>query len=129
MVSLLKAWYGEHATAENGYRYEWLPKLNVDEDYSYYPMFFKMKDGYIKGLFVMGENFAVGGPNSGNEREAMRKLQWCVVRDPFLVETANFWKLDGVDPRTVDTEVFYMPCAWPPEKDGSFTNTQRMLQW
>ena len=92
-------------------------------------MFFKMKDGKVKGLFVMGENFAVGGPGARVEREAMRKLDWCVVRDPFLVETADFWKLDGVDPATVETEVFFMPAAWPPEKDGSFTNTQRMLQW
>jgi formate dehydrogenase major subunit len=129
MVSLLKAWYGERATAENDWGYSYLPKLDPATDYSYYPMFFKMKDGKIKGLFVMGENFAVGGPGARVEREAMRKLDWCVVRDPFLVETADFWKLDGVDPATVETEVFFMPAAWPPEKDGSFTNTQRMLQW
>lgn len=59
----------------------------------------------------------------------MRKLNWCVVRDPFLVETAEFWRLDDVDPVTVDTEVFYMPAAWGAEKDGSLTNTQRLLQW
>ncbi len=129
MVSLLKAWYGERATAANEWGYQYLPKLNDADDYSYYPMFFKMKDGKIKGLFVMGENFAVGGPGARVEREAMRKLDWCVVRDPFLIETADFWKLDGVDPATVETEVFFMPAAWPPEKDGSFTNTQRMLQW
>jgi formate dehydrogenase major subunit len=129
LVSLLKAWYGERATAANEWGYQYLPKLNGQDDYSYYPMFFKMKDGQIKGLFVMGENFAVGGPGARVEREAMRKLDWCVVRDPFLVETADFWKLDGVDPATVETEVFFLPAAWPPEKDGSFTNTQRMLQW
>jgi formate dehydrogenase major subunit len=129
LVSLLKAWYGERDTAANEWGYQYLPKLNGQDDYSYYPMFFKMKDGHIKGLFVMGENFAVGGPGARVEREAMRKLDWCVVRDPFLVETADFWKLDGVDPATVETEVFFLPAAWPPEKDGSFTNTQRMLQW
>jgi formate dehydrogenase major subunit len=129
MVSLLKAWYGERATAANEWGYQYLTKLRDNDDYSYYPMFFKMKDGKIKGLFVMGENFAVGGPGARVEREAMRKLDWCVVRDPFLIETADFWKLDGVDPATVATEVFFMPAAWPPEKDGSFTNTQRMLQW
>jgi formate dehydrogenase major subunit len=129
MVSLLKSWYGERATAANEWGYQYLPKLNDGDDYSYYPMFFKMKDGKVRGLFVMGENFAVGGPGARVEREAMRRLDWCVVRDPFLVETADFWKLDGVDPATVETEVFFMPAAWPPEKDGSFTNTQRMLQW
>jgi formate dehydrogenase major subunit len=126
-VSLLKAWYGKHATRENEWCYHYLPKLNGD--YSYYPMFFKMKDGKMRGLFVMGENFAVGGPGSKLEREAMRKLDWCVVRDPYLVETADFWQLDGVNPGEVETEVFYMPAAVVAEKDGSFTNTQRLLQW
>jgi formate dehydrogenase major subunit len=128
-VSLLKAFYGENATADNEWGYQYLPKLRPDDVYSYYPLFFKMMDGLIKGLFVFGENFAVGGPGSRLERNAMRKLEWCVVRDPFLVETAEFWKLDGVDPATVPTEVFYMPAAWAAEKDGSLTNTQRLLQW
>jgi formate dehydrogenase major subunit len=128
-VSLLKAFYGEHATPENEWGYQYLPKLSKDDVYSYYPLFFKMKDGHIKGLFVLGENFAVGGPGSRLEREAMRKLQWCVVRDPFMIETAQFWKLDGLNPSDVQTEVFYMPAAWAAEKDGSLTNTQRLLQW
>src|SRR5579884_729216 len=128
-VSLLKAFYGDNATRDNEWGYQYLPKLEEGDDYSYYPLFFKMTDGHIKGLFVLGENFAVGGPGSGMERAAMRKLQWCVVRDPFMIETAEFWKLDGVDPATVDTEVFFMPAAWAAEKDGSLTNTQRLLQW
>ena len=128
-VSMLKAWYGEHATAENEWGYQYLNKLDEKTDYSYYPMFFRMKDGGIRGLFVLGENYAVGGPGAKVERAAMRKLEWCVIRDPFLVETANFWKMDGVDPHEVDTEVFFMPAAWAAEKDGSLTNTQRMLQW
>jgi formate dehydrogenase major subunit len=126
-ISLLKAWYGEHATKENEWCYHYLPKMNGD--YSYYPMFFKMKDGGMRGLFVMGENFAVGGPGAKLEREAMRKLDWCVVRDPYLVETAEFWRTDGVNPQDVNTEVIYMPTAVVAEKDGSFTNTQRLLQW
>ena len=128
-VSMLKAWYGEHATAENEWGYQYLNKLDDQTDYSYYPMFFRMNDGRMKGLFVLGENYAVGGPGSKMERAAMRKLQWCVIRDPFLVETANFWKMDGVNPQDVATEVFFMPAAWAAEKDGSLTNTQRMLQW
>ena len=128
-VSLFKAFYGDAATEENEWGYQYLPKLPDDGDYSYYPMFFRMKDDKVRGLFVFGENFAVGGPGSGMERDAMRKLEWCVVRDPFLVETAEFWHMDGVDPASVDTEVFYMPAAWSAEKDGSLTNTQRLLQW
>jgi formate dehydrogenase major subunit len=129
IVSLLKAWYGEHATAANEWCYQYLPKLHSQTDYSYYPMMFEMKDRRIKGLFVMGENFAVGGPASLLERDALRSLDWCVVRDPFLVETALFWQMDGVNPADVATEVFFMPSGWPAEKDGSFTNTQRLLQW
>jgi len=129
IVSLLKAWYGDHATKANEWCYEYLPKLHPQTDYSYYPMMFGMVDGAIKGLFIFGENFAVGGPASILERNALRNLKWCVVRDPFLVETAQFWQMDDVDPASVDTEVFYMPAAWAGEKDGSLTNTQRLLQW
>jgi formate dehydrogenase major subunit len=129
MISLLKAWYGDAATGANEWGYQWLPKLHEQTDYSYYPIMWKMNDGAMKGLFVFGENFAVGGPGSISERAGMRKLKWCVVRDPFLVETAQFWQMDGVDPATVDTEVIYMPAAWAAEKDGSLTNTQRLLQW
>lgn len=129
IVSLLKAWYGDHATKANEWCYEYLPKLHPQTDYSYYPMMFGMVDGSIKGLFIFGENFAVGGPASILERNALRNLKWCVVRDPFLVETAQFWQMDDVDPASVDTEVFYMPAAWAGEKDGSLTNTQRLLQW
>jgi formate dehydrogenase major subunit len=126
VVSLLKAWYGENATAENNWLFDYLPKL--DGDYSYNQLFFNMQDGKIKGLFVMGENLAVGGINARLETSAMQKLDWCVVRDLFPVETGDFWQ-DGVDPRTVGTEVFLMPAAAAPEKDGSYTNTQRLVQW
>ncbi len=129
MVSLLKAWYGEQATAENEYCYQYLPKLHPNTDYSYYPMMFAMVDKKIKGLFVMGENFAVGGPAAVLERNALRSLDWCVVREPLLVETAQFWHMDGANPQDVETEVFFMPAAWASEKSGSLTNTQRLLQW
>ena len=129
LVSLLKAWYGERATRENDWLYDYLPKLHPDTDYSYYPMMFAMVDKKIKGLFVMGENFAAGGPAAVLERNALRSLEWCVIREPFLVETAQFWHMDGVSPADVDTEVFFMPAAWAWEKEGSLTNTQRMLQW
>jgi formate dehydrogenase major subunit len=129
IVSLLKSWYGDAATQENEFAYQYLPKLHEQTDYSYYPMMFGMVDRQIEGLFVMGENFAVGGPASILERQALRSLKWCVVRDPVHVETADFWDMDGVDPASVETEVIYMPAAWAAEKSGSLTNTQRLLQW
>ena len=128
-VSFMKSWYADHATEANEWCYQYLPKIHSQDDYSYYPTMFAMQEGHVKGLFVMGENFAAGGPGALVERNGLRKLKWCVVRDPFLVETAEFWHLDGANPADVETEVFYMPAAWSAEKDGSLTNTQRMLQW
>ena len=127
VVSMLKAWYGPNATPENDYGFHNLPKINGD--YSYNQIFFNMNDGKIKGMFVMGENFSVGGPNARTETAALAKLDWCVVRDLYPVETSDFWKAQGIDPKTVGTEVFLMPAAAVAEKEGSYTNTQRMVQW
>ena len=127
VISMLKAWYGPHATAENDWAFHYLPKINGD--YSYNQMFFNMMDGKIKGMFVMGENLGVGGPNARTETKAMTKLDWCVVRDIYPVETGEFWRGEGIDPKTVGTEVFLMPAAAVAEKEGSYTNTQRMVQW
>ncbi len=127
IVSFLKAWYGPHATKDNDWGFHNLPKINGD--YSYNQIFYRMNEGKLKGLFVMGENFGVGGLNARYEVKAMQKLDWCVVRDIYPVEVADFWKAEGVDPRTIPTELFLMPAAVVAEKDGSYTNTQRMVQW
>jgi formate dehydrogenase major subunit len=133
MVSLLKAYYGESATAENDYCYDLLPKISGD--YSTFPMFLAMKEGHVKGLFVMGQNPAVGGMDTSFMREALAELDWLVVRDLFELETATFWrdspevKSGKLDPKSIKTEVFFMPAAIVAEKDGTFTNTQRLLQW
>lgn len=133
MVSLLKAYYGENATAENQYCYQMLPKIS--SDYSIFPMFMAAKDGYLKGMFIMGQNPAVGGMNTGYMREALANLDWLVVRDLFEIESATFWrdspevKSGKLDPRSIKTEVFLMPAAIMAEKDGTVTNTQRLLQW
>jgi formate dehydrogenase major subunit len=88
-----------------------------------------MKDRDVKGSFVFGQNFAVGGPHARLARDALRGLEWLVVLDAFEVETATAWKMDGVKPEETGTEVFFIPTALVAEKDGSFTQTQRMLQW
>jgi formate dehydrogenase major subunit len=88
-----------------------------------------MKDRDVKGSFVFGQNFAVGGPHARLARDALRALDWLVVLDAFEVETATTWKMDGVKPEECGTEVFFIPTALVAEKDGSFTQTQRMLQW
>ena len=127
IVSLLKAWYGPHATAANDFAFHYLPKINGD--YSYNQMFYAMNEGRLKGLFVMGENFGVGGINARYQMEALQKLDWCVVRDIFPVEVGDFWKYEGTDPKSCGTETFLMPASLVAEKEGSFTNTMRMLQW
>jgi formate dehydrogenase major subunit len=128
-TSLLKAWYGEAATRDNDYRYEWLPK--IDEDLSEMSYFVKMHQGHIRGTFLMGQNPAAGGPNARLHRDALRRLDWLVIRDFFETESASFWYAgpDGADPKAIPTEVFLLPAASVIEKDGSFTNTERMIQW
>ncbi len=129
VVSLLKAWYGEAATRHNDYRWQWLPR--IDGDYSQLPYFDKMVKGEVKGYFLLGQNPAGGGPNARLHREGLRHLDWLVVLDWFLTDSANFWKdaPDGPPPSTLKTEVFFFPAAAAPEKEGSFTNTQRLVQW
>jgi formate dehydrogenase major subunit len=133
MVSLLKAWWGEAATYENDFCFDYLPR--IDEDHSHYRTVSDMQDNKLEGYFVMGENPAVGSSNAKLQRLALAKLKWLVVRDFGELETSNFW-LDGPEIETgelkteeIGTEVFLMPAAAHTEKDGSFTNTQRLLQW
>lgn len=124
-VSLMKAWYGENFDAEDGgHVFDRFPRISGD--HSYYPTIMDMKDGGVKGCFVFGQNFAVGGPHAKLARDALNNLDWLVILDAFEVETATTWK---TDPENCATEVFYMPCALVTEKAGSFTQTQRMLQW
>jgi formate dehydrogenase major subunit len=132
-VSLLKAYYGDAATKENSWGFDWLPR--VTGDHSHLGYWLDMADGKMEGLFVMGQNPAVGAPNSRLERKALAKLKWLVVRDMVEIETASFW-LDSPEvergelkPREVQTEVFLFPAASHAEKDGCFTNTQRLLQF
>ncbi len=133
IVSLLKAYYGEAAQPENEFGFHWLPRVTGDHSHQGY--WLEMMDGKMDGLFVMGENPAVAGPNSGMERRALAKLKWLVVRDLVDTETSSFWRdapevrSGEVRPEEIETEVFLMPCAGHAEKDGTFTNTQRLLQW
>jgi formate dehydrogenase major subunit len=128
-VSLLKAWYGEAATAENDYGFHGLPK--IDDNYSQLPTFIRMAEGKVKGLFLFGQNPAGGAPNAALNRAAMRQLDWLVARDWFEIESACYWYKgpEGPDPSAIKTEIFFMPAAAAAEKNGCFTNTQRLLQW
>jgi formate dehydrogenase major subunit len=133
IVSLLKAYYGEAATKENDFGFYWLPRVTGDHSHQAY--WLDMLDGKMDGLFVIGQNPAVAGPNSGMERRGLGKLKWLVVREMVETETASFWyaspEVQRGDLRTedIETEVFLMPAAGHVEKEGTFTNTQRLLQW
>ncbi len=129
IVSLLKAWYGDAATAANEYAYSWVPR--IDGDYSQLPTFNRMSRGEMKGYFLFGQNPGGGGPNAGLHRAGLRNLDWLVVLDWFETESAVFWKSDPDGPSAADvkTEVFFIPAAASSEKNGTLTNTQRLLQW
>ncbi|HEM61794.1 MAG TPA: formate dehydrogenase-N subunit alpha, partial [Chloroflexi bacterium] len=127
IVSLLRAWYGDAATAANGFGWEYLPKLGGN--YSFIPLFEAMQGGTIKGLLAWGMNPAVSGPNSGALRAALQKLEWMVVADLAETETAAVWKSPGVDPAENQTEVFLLPVAASLEKEGSLMNSARWMQW
>lgn len=133
IVSQLKAWFGDAVTAANDYGFGFLPRITGD--HSHMPMFVSMMQGDIDGFFAMGQNPAVGGQNASFQRKALAKLKWMVVRDLYETETASFWKdspevaSGDLNPRNIETEVFFLPAAAVPEMDGSFTNTQRLVQW
>jgi formate dehydrogenase major subunit len=132
-VSLLKSWWGDAATAENDYCFDYLPK--IDGDHSTYPTVAEMIKGNVYGYFLVGENPAVGSPNSRMNRFGLANLEWLVVRDLQMIESATFWKrapeieTGELSTATIGTEVFFLPAASHVEKEGTFTQTQRVLQW
>jgi formate dehydrogenase major subunit len=132
MVSYLKSMYGDQATIANDFGYDWHPK--IDGDYSHMPMMVRMADGKVRGMLAIGQNPATS-LNARLQRKALGKLQWLVVKDNFETETASFWyaapevKSGEVKTADIQTEVFLFPSAQVGELEGSFTNTQRWVQW
>jgi formate dehydrogenase major subunit len=133
LVSLLKAYFGDEATRANDFAYGYLPRLTGD--HSHMTTVADMADGALEGYLLMGENPAVGSMHGSLQRKGLRSLKWLVVRDLAMIESAEFWRsapeIDRGEVRSedIETEVFFFPAAAHTEKDGSFTNTQRLLQW
>ncbi|HEV2399435.1 MAG TPA: molybdopterin-dependent oxidoreductase [Candidatus Sulfotelmatobacter sp.] len=133
LISLLKAYYGDSATRENSFGFDWIPR--VTGDHSHLGYWLDMQDGKMEGLFIMGQNPAVGAPNAKLQRTALSKLKWLVVRDMVEIESASFWydspeaRSGELRPENIATEVFLFPAAGTAEKAGTFTNTQRLLQF
>jgi formate dehydrogenase major subunit len=133
MVSLLKAWWGDAAHAGNDFAFDYLPKINGD--HSSYRTVSDMIEGKVPGYFLVGENPSVGHANGRMQRFGLANLEWLVVRDLQMIESATFWQ-DGPEIATgelvteqIGTEVFFVPAATHVEKSGTFTQTQRLLQW
>ena len=141
MVSLLKATWGNLATAENEFGYSWLPK--IDGNYSWMYIFDDMYRGSSKraggdepgpeGFISFGMNPVGTGPNSKKMVAALAKLKWLVMVENVETETAMFWKApaeyEGPPAQEIKTEVYLLPAASFAEKDGTFTNSARWLQW
>lgn len=132
-TSLLKAYWGDAATADNDWAFDYLPRIN--DDHGTYRTVMDMLDDKVEGYFLLGQNPAVGSAHGRMQRLGMAHLKWLVVRDLNMIESATFWK-DGPEIETgelktedIQTEVFFFPAASHVEKDGTFTQTQRMLQW
>ncbi len=128
-VSLLKSFFGDHATVSNGFGYHWLPKLDDGKTYTWLDLFDEMYKGKFSGFFAWGQNPAASGANANKTREALSKLDWMVNVNIFDNETGSFWKGPGMDPKKIKTEVFFLPCAVSVEKEGSITNSGRWMQW
>ncbi len=136
LVSLLKAWYGDKATEKNDFAFGYLPKREPGKNYSHISLFEDMYQNVFKGMFCLGQNPAVAGPNCQKERQALENLDWLVCVDLWDTETANFWKRPTenncdkyVDPSKIKTEVFMLPAAGSVEKEGSIINSGRWSQW
>ena len=124
-ISLLKAYYGKNATAENDFGYNWVPKITGN--HSFFEYLYDMADGKMEGMFMMGQNPAVAAANSRFQRTSLSKLKWLVVRDMVEIEAATFWRdspeIERGELKTeeIETEVFFFPAAGHAEKEGAFT--------
>jgi formate dehydrogenase major subunit len=128
-VSLLKSYFGEKATADNEFGYNWLPKVDDGKAYSWLDIFDEMYKGTIKGFLSWGQNPACSGANANKTRKALAKLDWLVNTNIFDNETGSFWRGPGMDPSKIKTEVFFLPACVSVEKEGSITNSGRWMQW
>jgi len=131
-VSFLKAMWGDAATQENDFCYNYMPKVGKGfqgAGYSWLPLFEALAGGNIKGMMVWGMNPAVSSPNVNKAYRGFEKLEWLAAFDLWETETASFWKRPGADPSKIQTEVFLFPAAASFEKEGSITNSGRWIQW
>jgi formate dehydrogenase major subunit len=130
-TSLMKCYYGDAATKDNDFAYDWYPKR--DGAYDVLAMFERMHQGRMNGFISMGFNPLAAVPNKKKLSAAFAKLKYLVVIDPLETETSEFWKnfgpLNDVDPSKIATEVIRLPSGCFAEEAGSFTNSSRVISW
>ena len=130
-VSLMKAWWGDAATPENHWGYEYLPKL--DKGYDMLQTFELMSQGKMNGYICQGFNPLAAAPNKAKMNASLAKLKYLVIMDPLATETSEFWRNFGehndVDSSKIQTEVFRLPTTCFAEEDGALVNSARWLQW
>lgn len=132
MVSALKEWFGDAATVENDYGFDWWPKVPSGKgatNFTHINTFELMDQGIMKGYFNWGMNPCHSAPNASFVRHSMAKLDWLVVADQVLTESATFWKAPDMKPEEVNTTVYYLPCALIYEKPGMILNSGRWIQY
>jgi len=93
----------------------WGAKLDPRKGLTVVEIMKAIRDGTIKGMYILGENPAMSDPDLNHARQALSELEHLVVQDLFLTETAVY------------ADVILPASAWP-EKDGTVTNTNRQVQ-
>ena len=130
-VSMMKSFWGDRATAENNWGYDWLPKW--DRLYDVMTQAELMLAGKINGYIVQGFNPLAAFPDKNKSAKALAKLKYMVVIDPLATESSTFWQNHGemndVDSAAIQTEVFRLPSSCFAEENGSIANSGRWLQW
>ncbi len=130
-TSLMKAYYGNAATKDNDFAYDWLPKR--DGAYDVLAMFERMHQGKMNGFICQGFNPLAAVPNKKKLSQGLSKLKYLVVMDPLETETSEFWKnygpLNDVKSEDIQTEVFRFPTSCFAEETGTFTNSSRVIGW
>jgi len=131
-VSMQKALFGDAATKDNGWAYDYIPKLDRPS-YDVLQTFELMHQGKVTGYFCQGFNPLLAFPNRAKITQSLSNLKWLVTMDPLDTETSRFWENHGVyndvDPAKIQTEVIQLPTTCFAEEEGSLTNSGRWLQW
>ncbi len=131
-ISLQKAWYGDAATVDNDFAYDWLPKTGGGS-YDMVAQFERMFQGKVNGMVMHGVNPLFMMPDVHKSIAGLSKLKFMVAIDPLKTEVSEFWRPHGdqykVDPAQIQTEVFRLPASLFAEDDGSFANSGRVIQW